>query len=243
MDDKAEPEKKNAAKSAVASLDKESDSIEYKIQKNNLALLEKATMTPTKLEVLNSVANQIKWNHADSFTAPVTKIFNNLTPALKNSIYGEKIALALFPPQTVKEGDPMYDTDLTDIAGRPHHLADFKGKYILIDFWSFGCGPCHASVPELKEIEQKLKDKLTVVSLSSDTKSVWKKATDYFKMTGNNFSDGKEDRGIYAKYGVQGIPHYVLITPEGTIQSAWTGYGTGSIKSKIKQLTGFTIDD
>ena len=237
------PEIKKSARVTVDSLDKITDALQYKIQANNLALLGNGKMTPVRLGVLNDVANLIKWNHIESFKVPVTKIFNNLSPELKNSINGEKIALALFPPETVKIGDSMYDTELMDITGQLHHLSDFKGSYILVDFWSFGCGPCFAAVPELKEVEQKLKGRLVVISLSSDTKNVWKKATDYFKMTGNNFSDGKEDRGIYAKYGVRGIPHYVLISPDGLIKSAWTGYGTGSIKNKLKELTGFTVAD
>ena len=46
------------------------------------------------------------------------------------------------PSVTVKEGDEMADTDLYDLQGNIHHLADYKGKYLLVDFWSRGCGPC-----------------------------------------------------------------------------------------------------
>ena len=242
MDDKSTAEKQKAAQKSVDSLDKVSNLIEYDIQKRNLALLERGKMTPTRLEVLNGVADQIKWNHIEEFRAPVTKIYKALNADLKNSVYGQKLAITLYAPKIIKPGDYMYDTELVDTAGNLHHLADFKGSYILLDFWSFGCGPCHASIPELKEITKKLKDKLTVVSLSSDTKKIWKKATEYFKLTGNNFSDLKEDRGIYARYGIAGIPHYVLISPEGIIKSAWTGYGKGSIKIKLKELTGLTVD-
>jgi len=231
IDFKSSDTAKKSARTAVDSLDKESEVIEYKIQKHNLALLQQVKMTPTRLQVLNDVANQIKWYQKEDLRAPVTTIYKTLSQELKNSEYGQKLTITLYAPRIIAPGEEMYDTDLFDLAGNTHHLADFKGQYLLVDFWSFGCGPCHASVPELKEIAEKLKGKLTVVSLSSDTKKIWKKATDYFKLTGNNFSDLKEDRGIYAHYGVAGIPHYVLISPDGIVKSAWTGYGTGSISA------------
>lgn len=233
---------RKAARATIDSLDSISNTYLYKIHKHNLALLQKEKMTPVRLEVLDNAANMIRWNHIEEFRAPVTKMYNSLDSNLKNDAYGEEIALTLYPPKVVKVGEPMYDTVLIDLDGKPHHLADFKGKYILLDFWSFGCGPCHASVPEMKEISEKLRDSLVIVSLSSDNKKVWKQASEYFKMTWNNFSDGKENRGIYAKYGVKGIPNYVLITPNGIIKDIWTGYGDGSLKSKIKELTNFSVN-
>ncbi|MBO9619942.1 MAG: TlpA family protein disulfide reductase [Niabella sp.] len=233
---------KKTARASIDSLDSLSNVYLYNIHKHNLDLLQNGQMTPVRLEVLNNAANMIRWNHIEAFRAPVTKLYNSLAPNLKGAIYGEEIALTLYPPKVVKVGESMYDTVLTDLHGQVHHLTDFKGKYILLDFWSFGCGPCHASVPEMKEISEKLKDSLAIVSLSSDNKKMWKQASEYFKMTWNNFSDGKENRGIYAKYGVKGIPNYVLITPNGLIKDIWMGYDNGSLKSKIKELTNLSVN-
>ena len=68
----------------------------------------------------------------------------------KNSQAGKEITVCLYPPVTVKEGDEMADTDLYDLQGNIHHLADYKGKYLLVDFWSRGCGPCMMALPEMK---------------------------------------------------------------------------------------------
>ena len=81
----------------------------------------------------------------------------------------KEITVCLYPPVTVKEGDEMADTDLYDLQGNIHHLADYKGKYLLVDFWSRGCGPCMMALPEMKEISETWKDKVTVISLSTDT--------------------------------------------------------------------------
>jgi len=229
-------------KAGMDSVDSLSNQINYTIQKNNLALLEKGKITPTRMEVLSSIASAIKWNKTEEFRQPVERIYNQLSPHFKNSVEGQEIALVLYPPTIVKPGEPMFDTLLKDLNGNSYHLADFKGKYILLDFWSFGCGPCHASVPEMKELHEKLKDSLTIVGLNSDNKKMWQQASDLFKMTWNNLSDENENRGIYASYGVEGIPNYVLIAPDGVVKASWTGYRTGSLKSKIKELTGLSVD-
>lgn len=60
----------------------------------------------------------------------------------------------------MKEGDKMADTELFDLDGKIHHLTDFNGKYILLDFWSSGCGPCIMALPEMKEIQEQYKSVL-----------------------------------------------------------------------------------
>ena len=228
-------------KKGMDSLDSLSKICDNSIQKNNLALLQKGAMTPTRLELLKNIANNIKWNGTEAFRPAVEKLYSGLTADMKSSPCGQEIALVLHPPKVIRAGQPMYDTLLKDIQGNTYHLADFKGRYILLDFWSFGCGPCHASIPEMQEIHEKLKDSLTIVSLSSDNKKIWEQATKAFKMTWHNLSDGNENRGIYAQYGVEGIPNYVLITPDGRVKATWTGYGPGSLKEKIKGLTGLAL--
>ena len=42
--------------------------------------------------------------------------------------------------------------------------------------------------------------------------------------------------GLAAAYQVHGIPHYVMISPEGTVLAMWRGYGKGSLKAKMKEL-------
>ncbi|MFD2921389.1 TlpA family protein disulfide reductase [Terrimonas rubra] len=242
-DDKTSKDERKTLKKRMDAIDSLSNIVDYKIQKNNLAFLQKGNITPVRLEVLTSIANGIKWNGTEEFRPAVQKMYSSLGADLKNSPDGQKISLVLNPPKVIKVGQPMYDTLLKDMAGKSYRLADFKGKYILLDFWSFGCGPCHASVPEMKEIHEKLKDRLAIVGLSSDTRKIWEKATEAFKMTWYNLTDGNEDRGIYAQYGVDGIPNYVLIDPEGTVKASWTGYGEGSLKEKITTYTGFTFSD
>lgn len=87
----------------------------------------------------------------------------------------------------------------------------------------------------MKEIQEQYKERLTIVSLSSDTQSRWKAASAQHEMTWQNLSDLKQTAGLYAKYDVRGIPNYVLISPEGKIIKMWSGYGKGSLKLKMRR--------
>jgi thiol-disulfide isomerase/thioredoxin len=47
-------------------------------------------------------------------------------------------------------GQQVRDFEFVDLGGRIRRLSDFKGKYVLLDFWGTWCGPCVANIPALK---------------------------------------------------------------------------------------------
>ena len=94
-----------------------------------------------------------------------------------------------------------------------------KGTYVLVDFWSPWCGPCRREIPNIQNVYQQYKDKgLEVLSLA-----VWERkpqshtietaaelGMDWLHI--NNCGSVPTDI-----YGVEGIPHLMLIGPDGTI--------------------------
>ena len=132
-------------------------------------------------------------------------------------------------------GDQMVDGDLYDVKGNLHHLSEFKGKYIMLDFWSQGCGPCLQAFPEMKEVSEMYKDSLEIVSISMDTKKSWSDFVERKSLTGNQWNEfAKGTTGLAAAYQVKGIPRYVMISPAGIVVGMWSGYGPGSIKEKVQ---------
>lgn len=142
----------------------------------------------------------------------------------------------LFPAQTVATQEQAADGDLFDLQGNVHRLSDFKGKAVLIDFWSRGCGPCLKALPEMKEISQKYKDRLEVVSISIDDKTNWEIASRHHAISWWNLNDLKGNHGLYAKYSAGSIPRYVFLSPEGEVVEMWSGYGKGSLLEKLGKL-------
>lgn len=102
----------------------------------------------------------------------------------------------------------------------PVKFADFRGKYVLVDFWASWCGPCRAENPNVLEAYNRYKSKnFTVIGVSlDDNKANWQKAIQEDQMPWTQVSDlkgFKNEIGLY--YGIMSIPTTFLIDPDGKI--------------------------
>lgn len=229
-------EMKDRARARHDSLAKVIDDLSIRIDANQIHRMQQTPVDIIWLDNLKKLAMGVKYEKEYPYKEEVIALYNQLTEAEKQTSEARDAYTLLFPPQVVEAGDEMADADLYDLEGKVHHLAEFKGKHILLDFWSRGCGPCIMALPEMQEIAELYKDSLVIVSLSTDTKQGWMKASEQHKMTWQNLNELKGSNGLYAKYGVRGIPNYVLISPEGRILEKWSGYGAGSLKGKMEHL-------
>ena len=149
----------------------------------------------------------------------VKKLYARMSEADKQTGDGQEITAYVYPPATVGVGDMMVDGDLYDANDSLRHISEFKGKFILLDFWSSGCGPCVESIPEMEKVMDLYKDKMTVISISEDPKARWKEYIKTKGIGGNQWNELRKGRtGLALNYQVRGIPHYVLIAPDGKIQ-------------------------
>lgn len=216
--------------------------VEYEIGKREVECMKTAPFSKVWMEKLETHARAVqgatKYDMFKDFVAlaePLKELCSTLPDSVKQTSNGKRVRNLLFPSEVLKVGDKMFDSLAFDAEGNRHYLAEFKGKYILLDFWSQGCSPCIMSLPELEEIAADYADRLAVVSISSDPEELWKKFLAEKGMKGNQWNELRHDgEGLAAAYGVQGIPHYVLISPDGVVLDMWTGYGKGSIHEKVK---------
>ena len=80
------------------------------------------------------------------------------------------------------------------------------------------------------------KGKLHVVGISRESKESWIEYLDKVKPAGLQWNEADAGReGLFRVYGVQPIPHYVLISPERKVVDSWVGYGEGRLKMKVRR--------
>ena len=227
---------KEQARAKADSLQQLTEKLSDQITQHNIALMKQSPVNAVWMDELYRMGMSVKFRKGYPYKEDVQQLYNRLDAAQKETSEGKSVYLALNPPTVVKAGEEAVDADMYDLEGKVHHLAEFRGKYVLLDFWSRGCGPCMMSQPELKEISERYKDSLEVVSLSIENRKGWEEASKAHAMTWNNWNDLEETNGLYARYGVRGIPHFVLISPEGKVVDSWSGYGKGLLKLKVKGM-------
>jgi len=126
---------------------------------------------------------------------------------------------------------------LNNAAGKPVTLADFKGKYVLLDFWASWCQPCRDQIPELTAMYKQYKHKgLEILSVSlDDKKEKWLKALEEEQMPWPQVSDLKGATGeVPARYGVLAIPACFLLDPSGNV--IMLGARGERLKEKLSEL-------
>lgn len=119
-------------------------------------------------------------------------------------------------------GIEAIDFTQNDVNGKPVKLSDFRGKFVLLDFWASWCGPCRQENPNVVKAYNTYKDKnFTVLGVSLDRQNgreAWLKAIKDDGLTWTQVSDLQFWNNEVARmYGVQSIPKNFLINPEGKI--------------------------
>ncbi len=118
-------------------------------------------------------------------------------------------------------GRPSPDFTAQDADGNSYSLGDFRGKYLLIDMWATWCGPCKAELPHLKALEKKFEGRnIAFLGLSVDKdRDAWEQMVRSGGLAGTQLLLGPGSE-FQQDYGIEGIPHFILLDKEGKIVNA-----------------------
>lgn len=139
-------------------------------------------------------------------------------PQLDRVLYVQQVDSLVAHLQRVEAGQPAPDFALPDTAGVMVNLKDFRGKYVLVDFWASWCGDCRREMPLIRAIHEKYKD-LVILGVSFDrNRRDWLGAIRRQRLHWTQVSDLKGwGSSVTPLYSVCWIPTVYLIGPDGKI--------------------------
>ena len=130
------------------------------------------------------------------------------------------------------------DFSFRDIAGKQHNLADYRGKWVLVNLWATWCPPCLKEIPDLIALHNEHKDKdLVVIGIATDYNNS-KLVIDFAKEHRISYPVVLGNDAIVAQIGrVEGLPMTYMYNPQGMMVAYYVGALTqkaveGYIRSK-----------
>ena len=147
-------------------------------------------------------------------------LYNALSPSLRNTPEGQRYKQLLHDIKAVAIGAQAPNFTQLTPEGKQISLADYRGKYVLVDFWASWCGPCRQENPTVTKVYNEFKNKnfdILAVSLDEE-KGKWLKAVQEDQLAWTQVSDPRGFEGdIARRYHIQAIPQNFLVDPTGRI--------------------------
>ncbi len=166
------------------------------------------------------------------------KFYDAMTPEAKKSIlmpYAEAYNKDVEEMQNQREEEEARKAEvasgtieapnftLPDLAGKEVSLSDFRGKWVVLDFWGSWCGWCIKGFPALKEAYQKYGDKIVVIGIDcNESEEDWREGVKKHEIPWLNLYNGN-DRTLYEAYNITGFPTKAIINPEGKLVDLTVG--------------------
>ena len=185
----------------------------------------------------------------------VRLFYDRMGATLQQTQAGKDIAEEIRKLAAGSPGSPAADFTTKELNGSTFSLSALRGKYVLIDFWASWCVPCRKSMPHVRELYERYKDKgLEVLAVSDDDRDsiVWKKAIvrdgtgiwhnvlrglDWDKIRNHQ----PNDKDISEKFGIHSLPTKILIDPQGMIVARYdqgTDEEAAAMDKKLADLLG-----
>lgn len=131
------------------------------------------------------------------------------------------------------------DFTLTDIYGHEFSLSDFRGKVVIIEFFTIHCPTCGDQVDELKKVWSKFHDGLYIISISVSPSDTDEQLRSYAAEHGIPWRVARDTAGVGENYDIRYVPTLVIVDREGYIRYRHVGLTySDELISEVSSLLG-----
>lgn len=121
----------------------------------------------------------------------------------------------------MSEGALIPDFDFIDFEGRRRQLSDFRGRYLMLDFWGSWCPPCRAEVPFVKDAYNRFGSRgFEVLGMDSERDATVDDVRRYLHENGVKWTFATPDSVrsvIDERFRIQSFPRVILLGPDGRV--------------------------
>ncbi len=133
------------------------------------------------------------------------------------------IPILIFSTFITNAGDFVKDFSFNDLQGKEHRFSDYKGKWVLVNYWATYCPPCLAEIPDIDRFSQDNKDTFIALGMDAGGSSI-QDIEEFSKELNVHYPLIPNQESTMLAFGiVMAIPTSYIISPKGEIVDKFVG--------------------
>lgn len=187
---------------------------------------------PIALDVLNTT---FKFQEFDQ--SELQNMYDAVAAKDRESLPYVRAYLNTAGQEKISLNSQILDFKGEDQNGNTYSTEEYRGKYLLLEFASTGCGPCWVGYPDMIEVSKKYEN-LQVLTYNEDEEiDGWNKIAENrdIELPWPVLWKGDNKLEIFSRYNVEGWPLHFLVSPEGKVVETWYGSGKNQLTKKLEK--------
>ena len=119
--------------------------------------------------------------------------------------------------------DPVKDFSFQDIKGKRHEFSDYKGKWVVVNYWAIFCPPCRVEIPDLIRFQNDNPEKVAILGMDAGMDEV-QRLQEFAKDQKINYPIIPTQNSTMEAFGeVPGLPATYIVSPSGELTDTHVG--------------------